>query len=120
MAATTRARPIWDKASEELVIEDALEYFLSDSFIGHYKDEVEAGLAGKAQFPTLTETSSHPDTSHISVIDGKGLAVSLTTTAGEPVRNREQWTVVGVGDDGSITVSSNHCPLRRQDPARRW
>ena len=31
----------------------------------------------------------------------------LTTDLGEPVRNRESWTVVGVGDDGSLTVSSN-------------
>ena len=31
----------------------------------------------------------------------------LTTTAGEPVRNRETWTVVGVGEDGWITMSSN-------------
>ena len=29
----------------------------------------------------------------------------LTTTAGEPVRNRDTWTVTGIGDDGSLTVS---------------
>ena len=29
----------------------------------------------------------------------------LTTTAGEPVRNRDTWTVTGIGRDGSITVS---------------
>jgi conjugative relaxase-like TrwC/TraI family protein len=31
----------------------------------------------------------------------------LTTTAGEPVRNRETWTVTGIDDGGAITVSSN-------------
>ncbi len=31
----------------------------------------------------------------------------LTTNLGEPVRNRESWTVADIGDDGSITVSSN-------------
>jgi conjugative relaxase-like TrwC/TraI family protein len=31
----------------------------------------------------------------------------LQTTTGEPVRNRELWTVTGVGDDGSLTVSSH-------------
>ncbi|MEZ5294791.1 MAG: hypothetical protein R2697_00525 [Ilumatobacteraceae bacterium] len=31
----------------------------------------------------------------------------LATDLGEPVRNRETWTVVGIGDDGSLTVSSN-------------
>ena len=27
------------------------------------------------------------------------------TSAGEPVRNRETWTVTGIGTDGSLTVS---------------
>jgi conjugative relaxase-like TrwC/TraI family protein len=31
----------------------------------------------------------------------------LETSAGEPVRNRESWTVEAIGDDGSLTVSSN-------------
>ncbi|MEP7114466.1 MAG: hypothetical protein ABI862_14465, partial [Ilumatobacteraceae bacterium] len=31
----------------------------------------------------------------------------LHTTTGEPVRNRELWTVTGVGADGSLTVSSH-------------
>ena len=29
----------------------------------------------------------------------------LTTTAGEPVRNRDTWTVTGIDGDGSLTVS---------------
>ena len=29
----------------------------------------------------------------------------LTATGGEPVRNRDTWTVTGIGDDGSLTVS---------------
>ena len=31
----------------------------------------------------------------------------LTTSIGEPVRNRESWTVEAIRDDGSLTVSSN-------------
>ena len=31
----------------------------------------------------------------------------LETSVGEPVRNRESWTVQAIGDDGSLTVSSN-------------
>ena len=42
----------------------------------------------------------------------------LTTTAGEPVRNRDTWTVTGIGDDGSLTVS-HHRRTRRRDPPRR-
>ena len=29
----------------------------------------------------------------------------LITTGGEPVRNRDTWTVTAIGDDGSLTVS---------------
>jgi gamma-glutamyltranspeptidase/glutathione hydrolase len=83
MAATTRARPVWDKAIEEQTAEDAIGYFLSDVFVFHYVREVQAAIEGEAQFPAFTEPTFHPDTSHLSVIDGDGLAVSLTTTAGE-------------------------------------
>lgn len=31
----------------------------------------------------------------------------LQTSVGQPVRNRESWTVEAIGDDGSLTVSSN-------------
>ena len=31
----------------------------------------------------------------------------LTTSGGEPVRNRDTWTVTGIGVDGSLTVSHN-------------
>lgn len=83
MAATTRARPIWDRAEEELPARDAISYFLSDNFVQHYVEEVNEALSGKSRLPALSEPSLHPDTSHISVIDGTGMAVSLTTTAGE-------------------------------------
>ena len=42
----------------------------------------------------------------------------LITTAGEPVRNRDTWTVTAIGDDGSLTVSAPR-RTRRRDPARR-
>ena len=32
---------------------------------------------------------------------------ALQTTTGDPVRNRELWTVTDVGDDGALTVSSH-------------
>jgi gamma-glutamyltranspeptidase/glutathione hydrolase len=83
MAATTRARPVWDKCVEEQTAEDAVHYFLSDSFVAHYVQEVQAAVAGDESFPAFTEPTFQPDTSHLSVIDGDGLAVSLTTTAGE-------------------------------------
>jgi len=83
MAATTRARPFWDRASDELPLNEAVTYFFGDQFVSHYVDEVKAGLTGRSQLPILSEPITHPDTSHLSVIDSDGLAVSLTTTAGE-------------------------------------
>jgi gamma-glutamyltranspeptidase/glutathione hydrolase len=83
MAATTRARPVWDSLVEEYTSDDALAYFLHPTFVSRYVDEVKRALAGDLRFPVLSEPSPRPDTSHISVIDGQGLAVSLTTTAGE-------------------------------------
>ncbi|HET6444214.1 MAG TPA: gamma-glutamyltransferase [candidate division Zixibacteria bacterium] len=83
MAATTRARPVWDSLSGEYASDEALAYFLHPSFVGRYVDEVKSALSGDTNFPVLSEPTPRPDTSHISVIDGEGLAVSLTTTAGE-------------------------------------
>jgi len=83
MAATSRARPVWDRAAETLPDDDALAYFLSDAFVAHYVDEVRSGFEGVAHLPALSEPDLHPDTSHLSVIDDEGMAVSLTTTAGE-------------------------------------
>ncbi len=83
MAATTRARPFWDRAADELPVKEAISYFLGDQFVNHYVEEVAAGLSGRSQLPILSEPTPHPDTSHLSVIDSDGLAVSLTTTAGE-------------------------------------
>jgi gamma-glutamyltranspeptidase / glutathione hydrolase len=83
MAATTRARPVIDQVIEQRPVDEALAYLLADSFIDRYEGEVRAALAGGEQFPALSEPAPHPDTSHLSVIDGDGLAVSLTTTAGE-------------------------------------
>ena len=83
MGATTRARPFLDRALNELAPEHAVETFLADSFVDHYGEEVDSALFGNQRYPAVSEASLHPDTSHISVIDGSGLAVSLTTTAGE-------------------------------------
>ena len=33
---------------------------------------------------------------------------TLITSAGEPVRNRETWTVTAIGSDGSLTVTREH------------
>lgn len=83
MAATTRARPAWDRASEELPAPEAIDFFLSSEFVGPHLEEVQAAVMGGERLPPMRECASHPDTTHISVIDADGMAVSLTTTAGE-------------------------------------
>ncbi|MGH7482954.1 MAG: gamma-glutamyltransferase family protein, partial [Longimicrobiales bacterium] len=82
MAATNRARPYWDKASETLPVNEAIAQFLSDEFSRRFYDEIQAALDGRQVAPG-PERPGPSNTSHLSVIDGNGLAVSLTTTAGE-------------------------------------
>lgn len=83
MAATSRARPAWDRASRELPAPEAIDFFLSSDFIAPHLADVQTAIMGGESLPAMHECASHPDTTHISVIDAAGMAVSLTTTAGE-------------------------------------
>lgn len=83
MAATTRARPIWDTMSEVLPANEAMGKFLDGAFIGRFQQEVANILSQPTASQPLPEPPAPNNTSHLSVIDGDGLAVSLTTTAGE-------------------------------------
>lgn len=83
MVATNRARRTWDAALEEMDIKEATRRFLADAFVHPHLKHVKTSLElGKAS-PYITEPNAPTDTSHLSVIDSDGLAVSLTTTAGE-------------------------------------
>jgi gamma-glutamyltranspeptidase/glutathione hydrolase len=83
MAATSRARPHWDKSSETIPTEEAVVQFLSDDFVSIYVEQVRDSLHSQQVSPIVHERPGPSNTSHISVIDGDGLAVSLTSTAGE-------------------------------------
>ncbi len=83
MSATSRARPTWDHDSETLPIDEALTRFLDDTHVACYRDEIEDALENGRFNPGIPEKKGGGNTSHLSVIDGDGLAVSLTTTAGE-------------------------------------
>ena len=83
MVATNRARIGWDKAADELSISDAIGRFLSDTQVQTYYDEVAAAIHDKHPTPFVREPNAPNNTSHLSVMDADGLAVSLTTTAGE-------------------------------------
>ncbi|MCP4359993.1 MAG: hypothetical protein GY796_18470, partial [Chloroflexi bacterium] len=82
MVATNRARPYWDQWSDEHP-EEAITHFLGDDFVDQYCHEVQDTLASRHASPFTPEPDAPNNTSHLSVIDGQGLAVSLTTTAGE-------------------------------------
>lgn len=82
-AATTRARPFWEKACAEMADGEAIAYFLDDDFVTPFVDEVRDALEGNSPSPAVPERAGPGNTSHISIIDGEGMAVALTTTAGE-------------------------------------
>ncbi len=79
MAATSRARQIWDRQHDMMPISE----FLDDIFIGRFHEEVEQSLWAKRPSSLVAEAKGPNNTSHLSVIDDSGLAVSLTTSAGE-------------------------------------
>jgi gamma-glutamyltranspeptidase/glutathione hydrolase len=83
MAATTRARPVWEKSSAIMPFPEAIGRFLDDDFVGRYVTEVQDALNNSSASTPWLENPGASNTSHMSVIDEDGLTVSLTTTAGE-------------------------------------
>lgn len=83
MAATGRARPHWDEACKRMPVKQAIVKFLHDDFLSKYHHEVATSLSNRHPTVAPTEPEGPSSTSHLSVIDGDGLTVSLTTTAGE-------------------------------------
>lgn len=83
LAATARARPYWDASVANGTWSDAMMTMLTDQFAGPYVEEVRQALQGSASSARVTEPPAPQSTSHLSVIDGNGMAVTLTTTAGE-------------------------------------
>lgn len=83
MAATARARVVWDSLSETLPGDEATARFLAPDFVNEHRGAVLDALAARSPSPAMAESTGPANTSHLSVIDGDGLAVSLTTTAGE-------------------------------------
>ncbi len=83
MSASGRVRPLWDKWTASLPVEEAINRLLAPSFLDQYHQEIERALRLGKPSPITPEPDAPPNTSHLSVIDKDGLAVSLTTTAGE-------------------------------------
>ncbi len=83
MSATTRARTAWDELLDALPGDEATARFLDDAFIAPYREEMRAALADRQPSASVAEPPGPANTSHLSVMDGDGLCVGLTTTAGE-------------------------------------
>lgn len=83
MAATSRARPQWDNRDETIPLEEAVQQFLRQSFVRRYVEEIRDALHSQSASVPTEEKKGPANTSHLSVIDGSGMTVSLTTTAGE-------------------------------------
>lgn len=83
MSASGDARPFWDGWVDSLPADEAITRLLSPAFLDPYYQAIERALRRGAPAPITPEPDGPPHTSHLSVVDGDGLAVSLTTTAGE-------------------------------------
>lgn len=82
-AIVTRARAVWEELVETLPGDEAVTRFLDDQMVDHYRRELLRALVRRRPSPMASEPPGPSNTSHLSVIDEDGLAVGLTTTAGE-------------------------------------
>lgn len=83
--ATTRARrQLEQTVGSGGAFQAHLAAFLADDFVAHYVAQVRQALrSGRPYAPPAHEEPGHNNTSHLSVLDADGMAVSLTTTGGE-------------------------------------
>jgi len=83
MAATTRARVEWEAMLDSMPGDEATDRFLAGTFVDRYVVEMRDTLAGRGPSSPAAEPRGPSNTSHLSIIDADGLAIGLTTTAGE-------------------------------------
>ncbi|HSM56643.1 MAG TPA: gamma-glutamyltransferase, partial [Candidatus Sulfomarinibacteraceae bacterium] len=83
MAAAARARPTWERLSAQLPPEAAVARFLAQSSVAPHVERVRRALALNQPSTATGERRGPSHTSHLSVVDAQGMAVALTTTAGE-------------------------------------
>lgn len=83
MTAAGRARPGWDELSATLPVEQAIGQFLHGDNIAFYVAQIGEAVANRRPSTLPDERPGVGNTSHLSVLDAQGMAVGITTTAGE-------------------------------------
>lgn len=83
LAATARARTLWEEQVARQPWSDAVAAFLADDVVRPFARQMREALDRRRPTTAPSEPPGPQSTSHISVIDGDGMAVALTTTAGE-------------------------------------
>ncbi len=80
---TARARRELDGAVLDGSFGRFVDTFLSDAYMRDYVHDLQSAMGEMRPISAEPPRPTHPNTSHFSVLDGNGLAVSITTTAGE-------------------------------------
>ncbi len=83
MAAASRARLLWDRLVCESGPFEAVEEFLGGEHLESAFDAVAEAFSKHVPGEWVPEPACPPSTTHLSVIDQHGMAVSLTHSAGE-------------------------------------
>lgn len=82
MAEVHRARPAWEALLKQPT--PNLAAWLHPELLAHRREAVQhAWIQGRAATASWLEPSTHPNTTHISVMDADGLVLSMTVSAGE-------------------------------------
>lgn len=83
LAGAAHARPGWEQLVTREPWPNAVSTFLDDATVAPYVYRMRRAIAENRPTPAPPEPAGPQSTSHLSVVDGDGMAVALTTTAGE-------------------------------------
>ncbi|MFQ5617131.1 MAG: gamma-glutamyltransferase family protein [Anaerolineales bacterium] len=80
MRVTNVARARWEEVKHD---DDGVQVFLGDEHVRQCGQKLQKAIDGHPQEPEPNLPKDPPNTTHISVADGNGMLVGITTSAGE-------------------------------------